>query len=1053
MRHGFFAFLTLWMACTACNGNISKFHQATASSSFDNNLTAQLVTDGIICDERPAFLEVFTQNGEVGKIERENTLDEDLNTRNIITGKAGWIGYLTHGYKFQADSAKVLFQEALQGGRGGKNFTTVLPVEQCGDSLKIALDFPHEARWRVKDVTFLKDGSKVDNVLPSRHFSSAWMSEGCDDEWIAIDLGAPKQISKIKIHWLNKAGKYSILVSEDNKTWTDFTRHATARFVKITMTDAENGKPFCISEVEIFGKGDSKTADAANDGWKLCRICEVHSDGHSISKPGFCTKGWVDATVPGTVLQSYINLGAVPNPDFGDNISQISESYFTSDWWYRKEFMMTRPAKGRHLHLVFDGINWKALVFFNGQSVGEIAGAFTRADFDITDLVRDGRNALAVKIIYNEHPGSVKTKTKKWTGYNGGILGADNPTFHASIGWDWITTVRGRNCGIWNDVRFFETGCAVVQDPIVLSHILPDGRADITISAAVKADGPVNVAAQLGDIHVSKTIANGGIVTFSPEEFPELSGRKMNLWWPNNYGEPYLYDAVIHVSEKDGTPCDSISFKAGIREVSWTTDKDVLLLYVNGKRICPLGGNWGFSQQNLNFSRKQYFDAVDYHRQMNFNMIRNWVGQVGDEEFYDACDSCGILVWQDFWLANPSDGPNPENEVMFIDNAKDLVSKIRRHPCVTLYCGRNEGFPPESLDSTLRNIVEDLHPGVPYISSSADDVVSGHGPYNALPVEYYFANQSGKFHSERGMPIIPVIESMRKTMPEADIWPFGELWGKHDFTIDGAQKASTYMEMMDSMFGSFDNAEDFCKYAQWLNYDGIRAIFEADGACKRNGLLLWMSHPAWPSMAFITYDYFFQPGGAFFGGKKACEPLHIQYDPLRGMVEVINRCAGNINSLTASMKVYSMNGKIIREKKISLNSRNDTSVDCFLVGPVNGEDVFYIALNLIDSRGAIVSDNFYILGAEAGNIQAVRTLEQPELLIEEEESGIDYKRIVVKNIGTTPALRLRIVLQDSNGNEVLPVNYSDNWFCLMPSEQKTITVRHPLSNHCSITVR
>ncbi len=58
---------------------------------------------------------------------------------------------------------------------------------------------------------------------------------------------------------------------------------------------------------------------------------------------------------------------------------------------------------------------------------------------------------------------------------------------------------------------------------------------------------------------------------------------------------------------------------------------------------------------------------------MNFTMIRNWVGQTGDEAFYEACDKYGIVVWQDFWLANPVDGPNPDDNDLFMKNAKDYV--------------------------------------------------------------------------------------------------------------------------------------------------------------------------------------------------------------------------------------------------------------------------------------------------------------------------------------------------------------------------------------------
>jgi len=82
-----------------------------------------------------------------------------------------------------------------------------------------------------------------------------------------------------------------------------------------------------------------------------------------------------------------------------------------------------------------------------------------------------------------------------------------------------------------------------------------------------------------------------------------------------------------------------------------------------------------------------------YHRDLNFNLVRNWVGQSGDEEFNEAADRNGIVIMQDFRLANPWDGPDPDDNGMFPRNVDDTVLRIRRHPSIGLYCGRNEGRP------------------------------------------------------------------------------------------------------------------------------------------------------------------------------------------------------------------------------------------------------------------------------------------------------------------------------------------------------------------------
>ena len=94
---------------------------------------------------------------------------------------------------------------------------------------------------------------------------------------------------------------------------------------------------------------------------------------------------------------------------------------------------------------------------------------------------------------------------------------------------------------------------------------------------------------------------------------------------------------------------------------------------------------------------------------------------------------------------------------------------------------------------------------------------------------------------------------------------------------------------------------------------------------NRKGLLLWMTHPAWPSMVWQTYDYYFEPTAAYFGCKKASEPLHIQWNPVTDEIEVVNYSAGVRNGLTAKAQIINMDGSISWENEVSVDSKEDTT--------------------------------------------------------------------------------------------------------------------------------
>jgi hypothetical protein len=161
---------------------------------------------------------------------------------------------------------------------------------------------------------------------------------------------------------------------------------AKGRYVRLLLSKAATPEGYILSEMEVYGRGGPLPHRSrlgkpglAGGAWRIQRDSLAGADGAALSKPGFHPDAdWLVATVPGTVLTSYYNAGALPDPNYGDNQLAISDSFFYADFWYRNEFVIPPVAPGKHVWLNFDGINWKADVFFNGEKLGRIEGGFMR---------------------------------------------------------------------------------------------------------------------------------------------------------------------------------------------------------------------------------------------------------------------------------------------------------------------------------------------------------------------------------------------------------------------------------------------------------------------------------------------------------------------------------------------------------------------------------------------------------------------------------------------------------------------------------------------------
>ncbi len=1113
--------------------NLALHRAASHSSSFDFNQTAQLVTDGLVTAGKAPWIALTVNGKSPGRIENNYLTDGNV-SRLDVPGAESVFRLDFHGCPVTADRLVMAGGAAGATPSDGNSLLRVEGSEDgehwipLGSGKPVAADSPagvnklimHPFEWIVpfggpvtypryrltltvtgatallpNEVYFYRDGQCLD-LTTSRTFVSVWKSATGADEWIQVDLGAASAIDGMTFRWNNPPRSGRILVSKDGRRWKkareiaageDFTTpsvKARARYVRAELDETADGEPFELSEWEIMGSGgvvpeprpgasrQGARQPLAGGGWKLQRASLVEAAGEEIASDAFDDAAWMVATVPGTVLGSYVAAGAVPHPNFADNQLFISDSYFRSDWWYRDTFEAHPDTPRQFLH--FEGINWKACIWLNGTWLGRVEGAFREACFDVTGLLKDGRNDLAVRIIHNEHYGMVKEQSVYTPDNNGGVLGADNPTMHATIGWDWIPTVRGRNIGIYGDVSLAYTGTVTLEDPFVRTELpLPD-----TTSAAILAEVTL---CNHGDVPVEGVLEGRyGPLAFRRNETVPAGGRKKvvldpmtlehpSLWWPNGYGEPHLYPVEMRFETAEGLS-DSTSFFSGVRQMDYRMEpyggmdpelsKDIfggrhpqqrLSLYINGRRLIGFGGNWGYPEHLLNYREREYDIAVGFHADMHFTMIRNWVGMTDSRAFYEACDRYGITVWQDFWLANPWDGPDPADPALFNAVASEYVRRIRNHPSIAIYVGRNEGYPPKEIDSHLSRLVAVEHPGLYYIPHSGTDGVSGGGPYRALPVKEYFRLYGhDRLHSERGMPCVMNEENLVRAMGEDAVDPVSTLahpnrmYGLHDYTLgvegSSAQWAESFNELLCAAFGEPADARTFAREAQWINYDGYRAMFEGRSECRR-GLLLWMSHPAWPSMVWQTYDYYFEPTAAYFGCKKACEPLHVQFNSLKGTVEAVNYRARDRKGLTATARVLRMDGTQAGEQTCTFDIPEDSTVTCFpLEVPGDISDVYFIQLLLTDAEGTLLSRNFYWKGKEEGNLKALLDVPEARVSARVSGDGEDFD-VRLSNTGRAPALMLRLKVTDSaTGDLVLPVWYSDNYIFLMPGESREISV-------------
>jgi beta-galactosidase/beta-glucuronidase len=796
-------------------------------------------------------------------------------------------------------------------------------------------------------------------------------------------------------------------------------------------------------------------------------------------------------------LEKYSHLPNEPNP-------------WKKPYWYRTTFAVPKSDKGKHFQLIFKGINYRAEVWVNGKRIAdssEMVGMFAQYSLDVSKVVNAGNtNVLAVKIYPLDYPGLPATPQLKALGdffANGGPTGdiGKNVTMLCSVGWDWMPAVRDRNMGIWQPVYLRTSGNVVIQNPQIKTELPNESdtnvaRISLNLSlnnfTAASENGllkitisPENFPGKPYTVYqkVSINANSSKVFNLSAENFQEFIIQKPHVWWPNGYGQPNLYRMQLRYD--DGKQItDDTSFVFGIRTVS---SKVVMVngwarrdFYVNGRRIHLTGGAW-VPDMMLNRDSLRYDYELHLCKNSNINLVRIWGGGVAPPDmFFEAADKYGLLVWQDFWITGDTQGEFkgsadwPLQGNVFIKNMISTIYRIRNHPSLLVCTGGNEGHARKELYDAMRENISTLDGTRPFIPSSSgfaklpagwegswpDDQPSGvysGGPYSWQdPAHYYQLVNRGKdwvFKDETGIPSQPPFETLpliiNNLVPDSTLpFPLNNTWGYHDACV-GNGHYDTYYNAMAERYGTPTSMKDFSDKMQLVNANGYRGIFEAAGhkLNETGGVMLWKLNAAFPSVIWQVYDWYLNPNAGYYFMQRACEPVHIQLNLDDSAVAVINRSYKVQNNLSAEIKVFDFNNKLLfnQDKSISLTA---TDVKEFLsLSDVLGKEkgISFVILSLRNAVGKTISHNVYWFSPEH-NFKALKGMNAANVKVKilKKEKNKTETKWTFEFTNTTNKLAFFINSQIiEGGKEILPSFWSDNYFSLAPNESATVSVSVP----------
>ena len=537
---------------------------------------------------------------------------------------------------------------------------------------------------------------------------------------------------------------------------------------------------------------------------------------------------------------------------------------------------------------------------------------------------------------------------------------------------------------------------------------------------------------------------------------------------------------------------DAQAIDFGIRKITQHRDSDNqfpeigtggnFYLQINGRDYLIRGGVYA---PDLLYKNDPQRDAATmrYIKDLGLNFVR-WESKIADDNMIDLADREGVPVMLGWmccqqWEAWPD--WSAEDHWVARASLRARIRELRSHASVVMWANGSDGLPPDQVLSDYTQILKESH----WQNAVVDTVAASNrtwsgiqmiSPYVWRPPYFWFSDKyptsRGSSAEEGDNETIPPVESLKKFIPADKLWPINETWYFHSGGNDGNNVLENVQRVLSWRYGPSQNVEEFSRKAQLVSYEDVRAQMETYAIhwSNRKMTIHWMMDNPWPSLFGHLYDYYFKQGGGYFGAKKALRPVAVIWDYYAtgdrstAKVHVANQLLVPLSDLSVSVAYFDLNGtrKYFREaKNVQVGAGGSAEVLSIPRVPGLGS-TYFVRCDLSDASGNILAQNAYWasttdddLGDPRKEIQFktdlvkwadlsdLNTMPKASVKVNASVSEVDGQSVASIQL-TNPTEHIAFFLRGeitsgSDGEEILPITYDDNYVTLFPHESRTIT--------------